>query len=161
MAHSLITRLLQISPAVAAVVFLSSFVVGGQGGRGGRGGRDGAGEGRSVLPELALVSDIPSHEGRYLASLAPAEGLAWDGSEGWTLSLRDAGGEPVEGAALEIEAWQPERMEAASQIAGAKALGAGQYRVDGVALGASGWWNVRLAVAGVAADSLAFNIVLR
>ena len=158
MAHSLITRLLQISPAVAAVVFLSSLVIGGQGGRG---GLDGADEGRSALPELALVSDIPSHEGRYLASLAPAEGSAWDGSEGWTVSLRDASGEPVEGAALEIEAWQPEGIDAASEIAGAKALSAGQYRVDGVALGSSGWWNVKLAVAGVAADSLAFNVVLR
>ena len=106
------------------------------------------------------MSDIPSHEGRYVASLAPAGESAWDGSEGWTISLRDANGEVIEGAALAVEAWQPE-MDAASSRATAKSLGAGQYRIDGLALGSSGWWNVKLAIAGVAGDSLAFNIVLR
>ena len=166
MAYSLITRLLQVSPAVAGVVLLASFVSGGSGGSGGRGGSGGSGGaegGRSGVPEVALVGDIASHEGRYRASLAPTADSAWDGSAGWTISLRDASGEPVDGAALEIEAWQPEAMDAASHLAGAKALGAGRYRVDGVELGSSGWWNVKLAVAGaaVAADSLAFNLVVR
>ena len=165
MAHSFISRLLQMSPAVAGAVLLSSVVVGGQGGQDGHGGRGGHGgaEITAALPELALVSEVASHEGRYFASLAPAADSAWDGSEGWTISLRDASGEPVEGAALEIEAWQPDAVDSASRIAGAQALGGGEYRVDGIALGASGWWNVKLAVAGdaVAADSLAFNVVLR
>lgn len=155
MIHSFITRLLQVSPAVAGAVFLASVAIGGHGGHVGRE------DGRSAIPALALVSGIPSHDGRYVASLAPAGEGAWNGSEGWTISLRDANGEPVEGAALEIEAWQPDVLAAASQVAGAKALGAGEYRVDGVALDASGWWNVKLAVAGAAADSLAFNVVLR
>jgi hypothetical protein len=152
MTPSLITRLLQISPAVAAAVYGAALVAGGPAV---------AGDDLPAAPEVALVTDIPSHEGRYLASLAPADESAWDGSEGWVISLRDASGEPVEGAALEIEAWQPDEMDGASQIADATALGAGQYRVDGVALGSAGWWNVKLAVAGAAADSLAFNVVLR
>ena len=153
MAHSLISRLLQMSPAVAGAVVLASVAMGGQGGQGGREAR----------AELVIVSGIPSHEGRYVASLAPAGASGWDGSAGWTISLRDASGAPVEGAALEMEAWQPDEEDAASQVAGAQALGGGEYRVDGVALGAAGWWNVKLAVAGdaVAADSLAFNVVLR
>ena len=158
MADSLITRLLQISPAVAAAVFLSSFVVG-HDGHGGHDGRDGRGGGEAI-PEVALVTDIPSHEGRYVASLAPA-GSAWDGSEGWTISLRDANGDLVDGAELAVEAWQPEVMDAAPRSSPATALGTGEYRVDGIALGSSGWWNVKLAIAGAAADSLAFNVVLR
>ena len=152
MAHSLITRLLQISPAVAAAVYAATFAAG---------GRPAANDELTEAPAVALVTDIPSHEGRYLASLAPAEGSAWDGSAGWTIELRDAGGDPVDGAALAVEAWQPEEADTASHVADAKALGTGQYRVDGIALGSRGWWNVKLAVAGVAADSLAFNIVLR
>ena len=151
MAYSLITRLLQISPAIPAVLFLASFVTG---------ARNSAGD-DSAVPEVALVTDIPSHEGRYVASLAPAAGSAWDRSEGWTISLRDANGDMVEGAALAVEAWRPEGTDAAPQIASAKPLGTGQYRVDGVSLGSSGWWNVKLAIAGAAADSLAFNVVLR
>ena len=143
MTHSLITRLLQISPAIAAVVFLASFVT------------------RAAVPEVALVTDIPSHEGRYVASLAPAAASAWDGSEGWTISLRDANGDMVDGAALAIEAWRPEGMDAAPQVASAKPLGTGQYHVDGVSLGSSGWWNVKLAISGATADSLAFNVVFR
>ncbi len=158
MAHSLISRLLQISPVVAAAVFLGSLVIGG---RGGHVGRAGAGEGLPVVPELLLVTGIPSHEGRYEASLAPAGRSAWDGSEGWTISLRDAQGEVVEGAALDVEAWQPDAMDAAAESVTAEPLGMGQYRVDGIALGSSGWWNVKLAIGGAAADSLAFNIVLR
>jgi len=154
MAHSLITRLLQISPAIAVAAYAASFVAGGQAV---------ATDEAPAAPSVALVSDIPSHEGSYVASLAPAAASAWDGSEGWTISLRDSSGEPVEGAALEVEAWQPEATDAVSRIAEAKALGSGQYRVDGIALGSSGWWNVKLAIAGaaVAADSLAFNLVLR
>ena len=155
MTHSFISRLLQISPAAAGVVFLASFV------GGGRGGHNGADADLAVIPEFALVTDIPSHEGRYVASLAPAEGSAWDGSEGWTISLRDANGDRVEGAALAAEAWQPDEMAAASKSATAESLGAGQYRVDHMALGSDGWWNVKLAIAGAAADSLAFNVVLR
>ena len=147
MAYSLSTRLLQISPAIAAVVFLASFVGGGRGG--------------AAVPEVALVTDIPSHEGRYVASLAPAEGTAWDGSEGWTISVRDANGRPVEGASLAIEALMPEGAYVAPQRTAAKPLRMGQYRVDGMALGSSGWWNMKLAIAGVSADSLAFNLVLR
>jgi hypothetical protein len=163
MTFSLITRLLQVSPAVAGAVVLSGMVVGGQGGDGGRGGHGGhvgVEANRMALPVLALVRDVASHEGRYLASLRPAADSAWDGSAGWTISLRDASGAMVDGAELEVEAWQPEGTDAASQVAGARALGGGEYRVDGVAL-SSGWWNVRLAVAGAAGDSLAFNVVLR
>ena len=152
MTHSLITRLLQISPAIAAIAFLGSF---------GTGERDGMGGDLPAVPEVALVTDIPSHEGRYLASLAPAAGSAWDGSEGWTISLRDANGDAVEGAALAVEAWRPEGMDAAPQIASAKQLGTGRYHVDGVALRSSGWWNMKLAIRGAAADSLAFNLGLR
>ncbi len=151
MAHSLITRLLQISPALAAVVFLSSFI---------GDGRESASGDLPAVPELVLAADIPSHEGRYVASLVPA-GPAWDGSEGWTISLRDARGEAVEGATLAVEAWQPDATDAAAASATAEPLGMGQYRVDGISLGSSGWWNVKLAIDGAAADSLAFNVVLR
>jgi hypothetical protein len=158
MAHSLISRLLQISPVLAAAVFLGSLVIGG---RGGHVGRAGAGEGLPVVPELLLVTGIPSHEGRYEASLAPAGRSAWDGSEGWTISLRDAKGDVVEGAELAVEAWQPDAVDATAASAVAKSMGMGLYRIDGLALGSSGWWNVKLAIGGAAADSLAFNIVLR
>ena len=67
----------------------------------------------------------------------------------------------VEGATLAVEAWQPDAMDVAPESASAEPLGMGQYRVDGIALGSSGWWNVKLAIDGAAADSLAFNIVLR
>ena len=109
-----------------------------------------------MYPELSGAAYL-----RFLASLAPAAGSAWDGSEGWTISLRDANGDAVEGAALAVEAWRPEGMDAAPQIASAKPLGTGRYHVDGVALRSSGWWNMKLAIRGAAADSLAFNLVLR
>ncbi|HEX6644969.1 MAG TPA: FixH family protein [Gemmatimonadales bacterium] len=151
MTSSFIIRLLQTFPAIPAIALLASVA-----------GQDGvAGTGRRATPELALVTDVPSHEGRYVASLVPAATSAWDGSAGWTISLRDAEGDPVDGAALALEAWQPDGGDGASRRASAEPIGAGTYQVDALALGASGWWNVKLAIAGAAGDSLAFNVVLR
>lgn len=111
------------------------------------------------IPEVALVTDIASHEGRYLASLAPRS-ASWDGREGWMISLRDSDGTPVEDAQLSIEAWMPDEPGVLIGPAGVEMAGGGQYRVDHLLLEPAGWWNVKLAIAGVAGDSLAFNVVL-
>ncbi|HEU4700046.1 MAG TPA: FixH family protein [Gemmatimonadales bacterium] len=112
---------------------------------------------------LTRLTDIPSHQERYRASLLPsAAPIALGEPQAWTLELRDAQGRPVEGAALALESWMPEEERvAAAQPRVAAELGGGRYRVEGLDFERGGWWNVKLAIAAPAAgrDSLAFNLV--
>lgn len=113
------------------------------------------------LPELiragkipAQLENVPSHNRLYRASLAPS------GDE-WALRLQKSDHQPVAGASLVMQAWMPEQAAVNAYRPRVIADGDGVYRVEGLRLERSGWWNVKLTVAhaGVT-DSLAFNIIL-
>jgi hypothetical protein len=106
---------------------------------------------------VARVTDIPSHNRLYRASLA----LTSDSI--WTLQLRSITGAPITNAAVAMDAWMPD-AEQHAHIAptASEYLGAGAYRVRRLAFDRTGWWNVRVQVSAAGrTDSLAFNLVLR
>jgi YtkA-like len=106
---------------------------------------------------VARVTDIPSHNRLYRASLDLTS------SSGWILRLRSASGMPIRNAAVAIDAWMPEQEGLAHVTpTTTEYLGGGMYRVTPVALEQRGWWNisVRISAAG-RTDSLGFNVILR
>jgi hypothetical protein len=102
---------------------------------------------------FSRLANIPSHNGIYRASLIASR-------SSWTLEVRTASGTPVPGASLALESAMPDDGRVAATHPRVTELAGGQYRVDGLRLDRSGWWNVKLAIsAATGSDSLAFNLV--
>lgn len=103
------------------------------------------------------LTDVPSHNRLYRASLVLTSDSAW------VLRLRSASGVPVRNARVAVDAWMPEQASPAriTQTA-ADYVGAGAYRVTPVALDRPGWWNISVHISAASrTDSLAFNVILR
>ena len=114
----------------------------------------------ATLPELvragklpAQLNNVPSHNRLYRASLVPSR-------DEWTLRLEKFDHEPVSDASLVMQAWMPEEPAVNEYQLRLIADGDGVYRVEGLRLDRSGWWNMKLNVthAGIT-DSLAFNVI--
>jgi hypothetical protein len=117
----------------------------------------------SVTPAVALLSDIPSHNRAYRASMiASPDPIALNRQLTWIVEVRTASGAPVEGAALALESWMPDDSSAGTTPPRlTQELGSGRYRVEGLRFDRRGWWNVRLRISAASVtDSLAFNLVL-
>ena len=117
-----------------------------------------------LTPQIARLTDVPSHGHSYRASLIPSPGPIERGRPlTWTLDIRDSTRRPVSAAALALENWMPDDESIPTTRPRARpALGAGRYRVDNLHFDRRGWWNLKLEIsaAGVT-DSLAINHVLR
>jgi hypothetical protein len=105
----------------------------------------------------ARLTDIPSHNRVYRASLELTSGSVW------TLRLRSASDIPVPNAGVSMEAWMPEQERVAHAAPAAiQYAGAGTYRVSPLTFDRSGWWNIKVQVSATGGtDSLAFNVILR
>jgi hypothetical protein len=117
-----------------------------------------------VTPAVALLSDVPSHNRAYRASMIPSPDLIErNRSLTLTVEVRTAADAPVEGASLALETWRPDDENVRIQRPRAIAeLGRGFYRVEGLRFDSRGWWNLRLQISAAGlTDSLAFNVVLR
>lgn len=103
------------------------------------------------------LTDVPSHNRLYRASLAMTNDSVW------VLRLRSGSGAPVRNARIAIDSWMPEQERAAHAMSTtADYVGGGVYRVRSVALDRAGWWNISVHVSAASrTDSLAFNVVLR
>jgi hypothetical protein len=116
---------------------------------------------RPIAPSVALLSDVPSHDGHYRASMIPSpDAVSLGRPLAWTVEVRTAAGAPVEDATLELESWMPDEDRMGARPRAAEYLGDGRWRVEGLRFDRLGWWNVKLAISAPAAtDSLAFNVV--
>lgn len=106
------------------------------------------------------TADVPSHQGRYLATLTFDPAVRHGTFNGWVLvTTRD--GVPVNGLRLELETTRPEDASvAATTPIMTAAIGEGRYRVRGITLDRAGWWSVRVVMhARTSSDSLAFNLL--
>lgn len=117
-----------------------------------------------ATPAVALISDVPSHNGAYQASMIPSpDPIERNRSLTLTVEIRTAAKGPVEGASLALEGWMPADENA--KVARPRAiseLGRGFYRVEGLRFDSPGWWNVRLQVSVAnMTDSLAFNFIVK
>lgn len=79
----------------------------------------------------------------------------------WTLHITAADGVAVEGAAVRVEGGMPEHNHGMPTQPQVTALGAGDYRVEGMKFQMPGWWTVTVTVeANGQPDQAVFNLLL-
>ena len=110
--------------------------------------------GDASVVTFSKLSNIPSHNGVYRASMTASA------DSQWTIEVETASGTRVPNASLALESWMPDEERFVAVHPRVSALADGRYRVDGLRLDRPGWWNVKLAISAASGtDSLAFNLV--
>jgi hypothetical protein len=109
---------------------------------------------------VAQLNDIPSHNGRYRATLRPELTDAGQIAE-WRMLIETSDGRVATRPSLVMESWMPEEPSVTADRATATYLGHGEVRVDGLRFPRAGWWNVSVTIsdAGIT-DSFAFNLIV-
>ncbi|MBX6364435.1 MAG: FixH family protein [Gemmatimonadetes bacterium] len=100
--------------------------------------------------------------GRFQATLEPEQPLRVGRMQTVRLRLRDAAGQPLDGAAITVDGGMPQHGHGLpTRPRVTRALGAGTYQVDGVKFNMGGWWELKFRIATAAgADSVTFNLDL-
>lgn len=102
-----------------------------------------------------------SEQSRYTATIdAPSEPLKARRMMKLQVSIRDAAGNPVEGAQIEVDGGMPQHGHGLpTKPRVTRSLGDGRYEIDGLRFNMGGWWELRLAVTSAAgADHVTFNL---
>jgi hypothetical protein len=90
-----------------------------------------------------------SEAGRFQLAVEPRlEPLAINVMHGWLLTLRDASGAPVEGAAISVVGGMPEHdhgLPTAPEVT--RELGEGRYLLEGVKFHMNGRWELVFSIA--------------
>jgi hypothetical protein len=154
------TRLSAASVVAAVVVAAGWLMVNAPDGAAAR-NDSGAGD-SGAAATFSRLSDIPSHNGAYRASMILArDSASRHRAASWTVEVRTATGAPVGNAALSLESWMPDddRVSTVRPRVTSYA-GDGRYRIEGLRFDRHGWWNVRLQISAAGGtDSLAFNLI--
>ena len=103
-----------------------------------------------------------SSSGLYTATLQPTESLRPRKLQTVQVALTDAEGHSVDGAVITIDGGMPQHGHGLpTQPRVTKALGSGEYVIEGVRFNMGGWWELKLAIAGKeGADTVTFNLAL-
>ena len=103
-----------------------------------------------------------SAQGRYVATLQPAETLRVRKLQSIQVKIADAAGQPLDGAKITIDGGMPQHGHGLpTRPRVTKQLGDGTYLIEGVRFNMGGWWEFKVAVDGAAgADSVTFNLAL-
>jgi hypothetical protein len=110
--------------------------------------------GDATVVTFSRLSNIPSHNGVYRASMTAST------NSQWTIEIQTASGTRVPNASLALESWMPDDERFVAVHPRVSELAEGRYRVYGLRLDRPGWWNVKLAISAASGtDSLAFNLV--
>ena len=78
------------------------------------------------------------------------------------VSIVDAGGRPVDDAAIQIDGGMPQHGHGLpTRPRVTRALGSGLYEIEGVRFNMGGWWEFKLAInAASGSDVVTFNLAL-
>jgi len=103
-----------------------------------------------------------SAAGSYRATLDPVQPIKVRRLQTMRLIVKDAAGQPVDGAAIMVDGGMPEHGHGLpTQPRVTRSLGGGAYEVQGMKFNMGGWWEVKFAISGAAgADSVTFNLDL-
>ena len=76
------------------------------------------------------------------------------------VSIRDAAGNPVDGAQIEVDGGMPQHGHGLpTKPRVTRSLGDGQYEIEGLRFNMGGWWELHLTVQSSAgADRVTFNL---
>ncbi len=104
----------------------------------------------------------PSAQGRYLATLEPSALLRPRKMQTVRIVITDAGGRPVDGAAIVIAGGMPQHGHGLpTRPRVTKSLGGGAYEIEGVRFNMGGWWEFKVVIeAAPGADTVTFNLDL-
>jgi hypothetical protein len=121
----------------------------------------GNGATRPAVAEFGL-GPRASAEHRYVATIQPKEALRVRQLQSMQVSIMDAQGRPVNGAAILIDGGMPQHGHGLpTNPRVTKDLGGGVYEIEGVRFSMGGWWEFKLAITGAAgADTVTFNFDL-
>ena len=103
-----------------------------------------------------------SSSGIYTATLQPAESLRPRKLQTLQVAVTDANGKSVDGAVITVDGGMPQHGHGLpTQPRVTKALGNGEYVIEGVRFNMGGWWEFKLAIAGKeGTDTVTFNLAL-
>ena len=103
-----------------------------------------------------------SAQGRYVATLQPAETLRVRKLQSIQVKIADAAGQPLDGARITIDGGMPQHghgLPTAPRVT--RGLGGGAYQVEGLRFNMPGWWELKFRVTTAAGtDSVTFNLAL-
>ena len=100
--------------------------------------------------------------GLYSATLEPVQPIRVRRMQTMRLSVADANGQALDGAAIQVDGGMPQHGHGLpTQPRVTRSVGEGVYEVEGVKFNMGGWWEVKFAIdtaAGV--DTVTFNLDL-
>jgi hypothetical protein len=116
---------------------------------------------RPAATEFGLGPRTSANQ-KYTATLQPRQPLRLRRLQTVPVLITDAGGRPVEQAAIKVDGGMPEHGHGLpTQPRLGRSLGGGVYEIDGVRFSMGGWWEFKLAIESPAgADSVTFNLSL-
>ncbi|MEA2464851.1 MAG: hypothetical protein QOJ98_2598 [Acidobacteriota bacterium] len=112
-------------------------------------------------PDQFGLGPRTSAESRYTATIEPpAQPLKARRMLKVQVTIRDAGGRPVDGATIDIDGGMPQHGHGLpTKPRVTRSLGDGRYEIDGLRFNMGGWWELHLAVTSPAgADRVTFNL---
>lgn len=124
----------------------------------------------ALLTLAACATKPPAHQfglgprtsaqNRYTATLEPSQPLKARQMMKLQVALRDAAGNPVDGARIEVDGGMPQHGHGLpTKPRVTKSLGDGRYEIEGLRFNMGGWWELHLAVQSPAgADRVTFNL---
>jgi hypothetical protein len=103
-----------------------------------------------------------SAAGAYTASIIPDGTLVVRKLQSVRIAVADSTGRPVEDASIAVDGGMPAHGHGLpTQPRVTRALGNGEYLVEGLRFNMGGWWELRLHVdSGLGRDSVTFNLDL-
>jgi len=121
----------------------------------------GTGAKRPVASEFGL-GPRASTGGRYVATLELAKPLRPRQMQTVRLVVRDTDGRGIDDAQFSIDGGMPQHGHGLpTRPRVTRRLGDGVYEIEGVRFNMGGWWEFRLAIAGVrGTDTVIFNLEL-
>jgi hypothetical protein len=117
---------------------------------------------KKPAPDEFGLGPRQSSSGIYTATLQPAESLRPRKLQTLQVAVTDANGKSVDGAVITVDGGMPQHGHGLpTQPRVTKALGNGEYVIEGIRFNMGGWWEFKLAIAGKeGTDTVTFNLAL-
>lgn len=119
--------------------------------------------GRHAPPEgIDLSRSKLTEQGLYKVSIEPeSEPVEQGPLHSWITAVELTDGTPVVDATVAVDGGMPDHGHGLPTAPRASNIGDGHYRIEGVRFNMSGWWELRLTIAGSEGeDVVVFNIML-
>ncbi|MGF6970968.1 hypothetical protein OKW43_008063 [Paraburkholderia sp. WC7.3g] len=120
--------------------------------------------GEQAPANLNLVLTQQTSTGKYVVALEPPKpGVHIGQIQTWRITLRDASGQLVRGAMIDVSGGMPQHghgLPTQPQVVQEQG-DAGHYLLEGMKFSMTGWWTIKLEVKSpIGTDVVTFNVVL-